>query len=100
MSFYMLNIYGLKKEDFELINNQISKFSKDKTRLNCSYIKDFDFNLKKLWFSKRSNEVRKKIKKNKCFCTYECAMTSNTLFNLRHLFHILTNSFRKKPLSK
>lgn len=52
-------------------------------------IRDSDFNLKKLWFSEKSDEVRKKIKKSKCFCTFECAMTSNTLFNFRHLLSIL-----------
>ncbi|MBU2579470.1 radical SAM protein [Patescibacteria group bacterium] len=62
-------------------------------------LKDFDFNLKKLWFSKKSETVRKKIRKSKCFCTFECAMTSNTLFNPRHLFHILIGFFRRKPLS-
>ncbi len=59
-------------------------------------LRDFDFNLKKLWFSKSAKEVRGKIKEMKCFCTYECAMTSNTLFNPRHLFTILKNTLLSK----
>ncbi len=62
--------------------------------LKMGNLKDFDFNLKKLWYSKAAQEVRRKIKKTKCFCTYECAMTLNTLFNPRHLLTILKNSFK------
>jgi len=61
-------------------------------------LKDFDFNLKRLWFSKLAEQTRKKIKKDKCFCTFECAMTLNTLFNPRHLFSILKNSLRRKAI--
>jgi len=59
-------------------------------------LKDFDFNLKKLWFSQQAEKVRKKIKKERCFCTYECAMSSNTLFNFGHLLPILRDSLRKE----
>lgn len=62
--------------------------------LKMGNLRDFDFNLKKLWFSKSAKEVRRKIKKMKCFCTYECAMNLNTLFNPRHLFTVLKNSFK------
>ncbi len=56
--------------------------------LKMGNLRDFDFNLKKLWYSKPAQEVRRKIKKMKCFCTYECVMTLNTLFNPRHLLEI------------
>ncbi len=62
--------------------------------LKMGNLRDFDFNLKKLWHSGPAEEVRKKIKKMKCFCTYECAMTLNTLFNPRHLLAVLKNSFK------
>jgi len=59
-------------------------------------LKDFDFNLKKLWRSKNANRVRQQIKKTKCFCTYECAMTLNTLFNPHHLLRIFWDSVYSK----
>lgn len=62
-------------------------------------LEDFDFNLKKLWFSKEAKEVRKKIKNQKCFCTYECAMTLNTLFNPYHLFCIFKGTLQKSENS-
>lgn len=45
-------------------------------------IVDFNFDFKKLWFSKNGEEIRKFIKKTKCFCTYECFLTLNTFFSL------------------
>ena len=64
--------------------------------LKMGNLSDFDFNLKELWYSGPAEEARRKIKKMKCFCTYECAMTLNTLFNPRHLFTILKNTLLSK----
>ncbi len=61
MSFYMQNIFGLNKGDFEAINVQLSKFSNVITTLNCSNIKDFDFNLLKLLKLVDNVELVKKI---------------------------------------
>jgi len=65
--------------------------------LKIGNIRDFDYNFKKLWFSKRAEEVRKKIKKTRCFCTYECAMSANTLFNLRHALSIFKSALLMGP---
>ena len=46
-------------------------------------IKDVNYNFRKLWFSSKAAEVRKFIKKTKCFCTYECFLTLNTFFSLK-----------------
>lgn len=62
-------------------------------------LKDFDFDFKKLWFSRQAQALREKIKKQKCFCVYECAMTLNTLFNCRHFFAILSRALRNKTCS-
>ena len=41
-----------------------------------------DENTDKSFFqSKKAKDLRKKIKDTKCKCTYECAMTTNTLFS-------------------
>ena len=37
--------------------------------------------IKDIFFSKKSKDLRKRIKETKCKCTYECAMTTNVLFN-------------------
>lgn len=44
-------------------------------------IRDVNYNFKKLWYSREAEEIRKFIKNNKCYCTYECALTTNILFN-------------------
>ncbi len=44
-------------------------------------IRDASYNFKKLWHSREAEEIRKFIKNSKCYCTYECALTTNILFN-------------------
>ncbi|MDD5773564.1 MAG: radical SAM protein [bacterium] len=41
----------------------------------------YDFN--KIWFSPKADEIREYIKKSQCFCTHECFLTTNILFNLK-----------------
>lgn len=43
-------------------------------------LREADYNVSKLWFSKRNRKLQERIAKG-CFCTYECAMSVNTLFN-------------------
>lgn len=44
-------------------------------------IKDAGFDFRKLWFSPQAHSIRKFIKEQKCFCTYECFLTLNTFFS-------------------
>ncbi len=53
----------------EILSNKIGNFVTEK--------KD----MKTLYTSKEAKELRKFIVNTKCKCTYECAMTTNTLFN-------------------
>ncbi len=46
-------------------------------------VRDYDYNFKAVWFNKKADDARKFIKETKCFCTYECFLTVNILFNLR-----------------
>lgn len=48
-------------------------------------IKDTDYNFRKLWHSEEAEKIRKFIKDTKCYCTYECAITTNILFNIKQL---------------
>jgi hypothetical protein len=44
-------------------------------------VRDVDYDFMKLWNSPKAEEYRQDIRKNKCFCTYECFLTLNILFN-------------------
>jgi MoaA/NifB/PqqE/SkfB family radical SAM enzyme len=44
-------------------------------------VRECDYDFKKIWHSQKANEVRAWISKTKCYCTYECFMTVNILFN-------------------
>jgi MoaA/NifB/PqqE/SkfB family radical SAM enzyme len=46
-------------------------------------VRDYDYDFKAIWFNDVADDARKFIKDTKCFCTYECFLTINILFNLR-----------------
>ncbi len=45
-------------------------------------MKDYDFDMKKIWLSKEADLVRDEIKNKKCICTHECFLTTNILYNI------------------
>ncbi|MDC1054073.1 radical SAM protein [Alphaproteobacteria bacterium] len=44
-------------------------------------IRDSDYDFTSIWLSDNSKKITNKIKKEKCFCTYECAWSFNILGN-------------------
>ncbi len=48
-------------------------------------VRDVNYNFRTIWYSKEAKEIRRQIRKTKCFCTYECFLTNNILFNVRML---------------
>ena len=46
-------------------------------------VRDYNYDFKAIWFNEPADAARKFIKDTKCFCTYECFLTINILFNLR-----------------
>jgi radical SAM protein with 4Fe4S-binding SPASM domain len=63
-------------------------------------IRDYDYNLQKLWSAKKAEETRKWITSTKCRCTYECAASFNVLFNTKHIPALAKNliNIHSKPL--
>jgi radical SAM protein with 4Fe4S-binding SPASM domain len=45
-------------------------------------IKEYDYDLKKIWNSEKARLVKMKIKRDKCVCTHECFQNLNALFNI------------------
>ena len=52
-------------------------------------IREVGYDFKKLWHSIKAQEARKFIKDTKCHCTYECALTTNILFNPKELIKMM-----------
>ncbi len=59
-------------------------------------LKNFDFNLKKLLSTKENRKIAKSIRESKCFCTFECQLTSNVAFNATELLKVLLQWIRLK----
>jgi MoaA/NifB/PqqE/SkfB family radical SAM enzyme len=51
------------------------------TDLKLGNLRDYHFDFKAIWKSEKAEQARKLIKTGKCFCTYECFLTVNILFN-------------------
>lgn len=59
-------------------------------------VRDFGYDFKKIWFSKEGDAARKAIRDGRCFCTYECFLTINILFNPQLLPGVLKEWGRLK----
>lgn len=46
-------------------------------------VREFDYDFARLWRSAHARAISKDIIENKCFCTHECFMSTNILFNPR-----------------
>ncbi len=55
-------------------------------------IRDFECDFAELWRSEPATAARRYQKELACQCTYECAMSVNTLFNPKRALRILANS--------
>ncbi len=52
-------------------------------------LRNHEFQINSIWNTRQAEDIREKIKKSKCYCTYECAMLCNILFNPRYLPSLL-----------
>jgi len=44
-------------------------------------IREVNYDFRKIWYSPKSDEIRRWISDTRCFCTHECFMTLNILFS-------------------
>lgn len=66
-------------------------------------LREFNYDFKKLWFSKKAREIREYIKKSKCFCSHECNPPINIFFNLKswpRLLREMTSLMYDKKIRK
>lgn len=57
-------------------------------------VRDNNYDFRSVWFSETADNIRARIKKEKCFCTHECFLTTSLLFNPYWLFRCLFMAFR------
>ena len=61
-------------------------------------VRDYNYDIKKIWNSKKADEIRKFIRETNCFCTHECFYTTNIMFNPKFYPKLIKESVRfKKP---
>jgi MoaA/NifB/PqqE/SkfB family radical SAM enzyme len=52
-------------------------------------LREAGYDFRKLHYSKNAEGIRQFIKDTKCYCTFECAITTNILFNIKQLIKML-----------
>jgi len=52
-------------------------------------LRDENYNFEEIWFNKRANLFRENIRKNKCYCTHECFLSTNILFNPKYFAKLI-----------
>ena len=52
-------------------------------------LREAGYDFRKLYYSKNAEGIRQFIKDTKCYCTFECAITTNILFNIKQLIKML-----------
>ena len=57
-------------------------------------LRDVNYDFKKIWFSEKSEKIRETIKVDRCYCTHECNLVPNIMFNLRFSFKVIKNFLR------
>ena len=56
---------------------------------NLGNVRDFDYDFRQLWHSEKTQKLVRSIQKGKCFCTHECFITTNVVFNPKFLPRLL-----------
>ncbi len=54
-------------------------------------LREQDYALKKILFSARADDVRRKIRKTRCFCTHGCNWLTNVMFNPGFMGKVMRN---------
>ena len=52
-------------------------------------LREYNYDLKLLWKSEKAKKIRREIRESRCFCTHECFITNNILFNPKMLPKVL-----------
>ena len=56
-------------------------------------LRDYEMNFMEIWSNKETKETKDWIKKSKCNCTYECALSYNILGNWRYQPTLISSMF-------
>jgi MoaA/NifB/PqqE/SkfB family radical SAM enzyme len=56
-------------------------------------IKDFDYDFQKLWHSAENKACNTFIKESKCYCTHECFLRFNILYNPKFMIKSMVRNF-------
>lgn len=63
-------------------------------------VRDVGYDFSKIWFASEANDVRRDIWRTNCYCTHECFVTTNVIFNPTSLPRILKTGLKDAWLKR
>jgi len=57
-------------------------------------LREADYDISKILFTKSSNDLKKWIKDTKCYCTFECAINTNVVYRIQLYPRMLRRTIR------
>ena len=82
-----------------VISNDGTVFPCEMLDKDLGNLRKSGYDFKSVWFSQKADEVRKYIKDSKCYCTEECNINMNILFNPKLLPRLLAKALKAKATS-
>lgn len=75
----------------EILSSESAGFKKsnDSDEFCFGDLRDADYCINSILKSKKANEIKRFIRKNMCYCTFECAYVASLVFNPRMLFRFI-----------
>ena len=57
-------------------------------------IRNFNYNVNLMWEEQKIKKIQKRIKEEKCFCTWECAQLNSIAFSPKGIFKMFQHAFK------
>ena len=69
---------------FGVIKDNGDVFPCEQLDIPIGNLSEVDYDLSKIWFSKKAKMQRRSINNHECHCTYECVSSCNIFFNAKY----------------
>lgn len=82
-----------------VLSNDGTVFPCEMLDKDLGYLRESGYDFSRIWFSQKADDVRKFIKESKCYCTEECNINMNILFNPKSFPLLLARVLKIKTAS-
>lgn len=89
---YPLKCYAGKLS--AVIDSSLDIFPCENLDKKMGNLRDYDYDFRRLWFSRDSSTIREYIANSDCWCTCECNLQINSFFNFKELLPLVVKTVK------